>query len=266
MSEPRSFDTLLAEALARPTQGWDFGWLRERGRFEEGAVPWDYDWLVRERERGSPDLLDLGTGGGERLATFRPHPSRTVATEAYAPNVQVAGRRLLPLGIQVIHVAGAPDNALQRPERGVPSLPFRDGSFHLVIDRNESFVAREVSRILAPGGTFLTEQTGTSEISEISKLFDLPVPSPAVPTWDLRTARDQVVRAGLRVTKSAEAEFEMAFHDIGALVWYLRMVPWAVPRFSTELQRPRLEDLHSRMSREGPLRIPRYGFWLEARK
>ena len=96
MTALRSLDALPAEALAHPVQGWDFRWLRESRRFEEGTVPWDYDQLVRQQVRGSPDLLDLGTGGGEHRARFRVHPRRTVATESYAPNVRVAARRLAP--------------------------------------------------------------------------------------------------------------------------------------------------------------------------
>ena len=136
----------------------------------------------------------------------------------------------------------------------------------MVIDQNEVFIAQEVSRILVPGGTFSTEQTGTSEISESCKLFGLPAPSPIGPAWDLRTAREQVERAGLSGLKSAEAKFDMAFHGVGALVWYLRMVPWASPGFSVERHRSRLEDLHFRLNREGPFRIPRYGFRLRAVK
>jgi hypothetical protein len=32
-------------------------------------------------------------------------------------------------------------------------LPFRDGSLDLIGNRHESFLAAEVSRVLAPGGT-----------------------------------------------------------------------------------------------------------------
>jgi len=35
-------------------------------------------------------------------------------------------------------------------------LPFRDGAFALVIDRHEAFNAREVARVLAPDGVFIT--------------------------------------------------------------------------------------------------------------
>ena len=71
-------------------------------------------------------LLDMGTGGGERLS------------------------RLRPLGIPVVQDEGAPDNTGQTGnDRG--RLPFRDGVFGLVASRHEAFRAAEVGRVLAPG-------------------------------------------------------------------------------------------------------------------
>jgi len=266
MAGAPALEELLAEALDHPVEGWDFAWLVNEERLQQDAFPWDYTELVVRRARRSPDLLDLGTGGGERLASFPVRPRHTLATESYAPNVSVAGRRLAPLGIQVVRTSAADDNPLQGAKTSKGSLPFRDGVFHLVIDRNEAFVAREVARVLAPRGIFLTEQSGSAEIPDLYRLLDLPLPPRSTPSWDLHVAERQVARAGLEVLESGEADFEMRFRDVGALVWYLRAVPWTVPDFSVDRCRKRLEDLHTRVLRNGPIRIPRYAFWFEAEK
>ena len=39
-------------------------------------------------------------------------------------------------------------------------LPFGAGAFHLVNSRPESYLAREIARILTTGGHFLTQQVG----------------------------------------------------------------------------------------------------------
>jgi hypothetical protein len=74
------FERLIAEAEAHPFSGWDFSWLG--GRTITSSLPWNYDALVLSRARTSPDLLDLGTGGGEWLAGLPHRPDRTVATES----------------------------------------------------------------------------------------------------------------------------------------------------------------------------------------
>jgi len=266
MAESSNFDELLTEARRHPIRGWDFSWLDEGGRFQQEPLPWDYSELVKRRIRRSRDFLDLGTGGGELLASLGPHPPRTLATESYGPNVRVAARRLAPLGIQVIHTWAAVDNNLQQISDPRGALPFRDGSFHLVVDRNEAFVAGEVARVLAPGGVFLTEQSGSAEIPEFYRLFAMEPPVSQGPAWNLTLAREQLVAAGLKPLRSGEANFSMSFRDVGALAWYLTAIPWVLPGFSVVRYRSRLERLHSLTMERGPIRIPRYAFWLEGRK
>ena len=144
-----TFDALLAEAETHPVEGWDFSWLGERVVMQ--PPPWDFAGIVESRASRAADLLDLGTGGGEWLASLSERPARTVATEAWPPNVDVARRRLEPLGVEVVAVESAPDNVDQPPGLAAPTLPFGDESFSLVVSRHESYVAAEVARVLRPG-------------------------------------------------------------------------------------------------------------------
>lgn len=73
------FETLVAEAQAAGFAGWDFSWLE--GRWVEGPTPWDYREQVRARLTVVQSLLDLGTGGGELLASMAPLPPDTWTTE-----------------------------------------------------------------------------------------------------------------------------------------------------------------------------------------
>jgi SAM-dependent methyltransferase len=140
-----TYEQVVADALATPFEGWD--WSAFRGRFDEDRPSWDYRAVVREHADRVGSMLDLGTGGGELLAALAPLPTRTVATEGYAPNVAVARRRLEPLGVEVVDTTALGDE--QEP------LPFPSGSVELVINRHESYAPREVHRILAPGGWFV---------------------------------------------------------------------------------------------------------------
>jgi hypothetical protein len=47
-------------------------------------------------------LLELGSGGGERLERLGSFPSLSVATESYAPNVTIAAERLTHYGVQMV--------------------------------------------------------------------------------------------------------------------------------------------------------------------
>jgi SAM-dependent methyltransferase len=263
MREARaSFTDLIDEAERHPTVGWDFSWLD--GRIEMSRLPWHYTDIVLRYAYESPDLLDLGTGGGEWLAALPYRPSRTVATEAWSPNVPVARRRLGRLGIQVVQVGGAPDNNVQSLHPELPRLPFGNASFHLVTDRHESFVASEVALVLRAGGHFVTKQLGDGLYHDFRALFGVAVAE--VPAWSLAMAVDQVEHAGLVLEESGESRQAITFADVGALVWYLRMVPWIVPRFSVLEYRHQLAELDARIQEHGPLTLYLPSFYMVARQ
>lgn len=228
-------------------------------------LPWDYRALVVKSARRSPDMLDLDTGGGELLASLPYRPGRTVATESYPPNVSVAARRLHPLSVSVIGVEGPPDNNVQTDET-LGHLPFRNASFHLVVNRHASFLAKEVSRVLALGGKFITQQVGDQKYNDFHQHLGLPPRIPSSRPWALDLAKTQLEAANLEVRRSGMGDEVMSFKDIGAFAWYLKNVPWIVDGFSLLRHRMRLKELHSRIQEKGPLRVRQTRFYLEAVK
>ena len=224
-----TFDELVREALDAPFSGWDFSWLAARP--SAGPLPWSYRREVARRAAVAGALLDMGTGGGERLSRLSPRPRLTVATEAWPPNVPVAAARLRPLGIPVVQDEGAPDNAGQTGiDRG--RLPFRDGVFGLVTRRHEAFWAAEVGRVLAPGGTFITEQVDFHSYDGLCALAGLDVPQEP-DSW-LPLARQQVQDAGLAVAAALPA----GAHQAVAGRWFTRTRMWRLLRGAGSQVRP----------------------------
>ena len=260
MASDAELERLLAEAEGRPLEGWDFGWLGERMRSSE--LPWDFAARVVERARRSPDLLDLGTGGGEWLSSLPYRPPRTVAAEGWEPNVAVARERLGPLGVTVVPIEPAPDNVEQHVEEQRGRLPFTAASFGLVVSRHESYVATEIRRVLVPGGCFLTQQVGGSGYDELRGSLGLE-PDRRKP-WTLSLAKAQLEEAGLAVVESGEAEVVTTFADVGALAWYLKAAPWIVPEFSIATHRDALAAIHSRIAAGSRFAVHEPAFWLEA--
>lgn len=151
------FDRLVQEAERADFSGWEFSWLH--GRMIEEPRAWDYAAIVRRAFGGVRVMLDIGTGGGERLADMASLPPETYATEGYPPNVPVARERPEPLGVRV--VATDSDEV----------LPFGDAAFELVIDRHTGCPAVEVYRVLRAGGRFITQQVGDRHNRELNVLL-----------------------------------------------------------------------------------------------
>jgi SAM-dependent methyltransferase len=254
-----SFDELVAEAQAAPVTGWNFSWLDARTSLTQN-LPWSYTAEVRRRAAAAARLLDLGTGGGELLARIRPRPHRTVATESWAPNVGVADARLRPLGIPVVHCDGAPSNmsaeaAATSPGR--PGLPFAAAAFDLVINKHESFRGDDVARVLAPGGAFVTQQVDYHCYDDLYRLLGLEVPAQP-DTW-LSLAASQLTAAGLTIVTTAAGRARRHFDHVGAVIYYLKIVDWAVPGYSLDAFLPRLREAWQTADRwPWPMHEPRF--------
>ena len=254
MMADTTFEHLIREAHDAPFDGWDFSYLE--GRKTEISLPWDFRARVRERIVDVTSMLDVGTGGGEFLASCAPLPPRVCATEGYGPNIAVAKRRLEPLGVDVWDVTEDREN--RHP-------PFQDGDFELVVSRHESYVPAEVWRVLQPGGWFLTQQVTGAGGWNLVEWFKGEGPLEPV-GWTAALACRQLEHVGFRVTDAIEASGEYSFFDVGAVAYYLRVVPWLVEDFSAETYRERLLAMHQHIRRHGRFVVEDERFLIEAVK
>lgn len=247
-----SCETLIEEAEAAPIEGWDFSWLD--GRATEQRPSWGYSGLLAERAKHVSSLLDLQTGGGELLSQLPRLPPLTVATEGWEPNVRRAARRLRPLGAWVV-------DALE--DR--PALPFGSETFDLVVSRHPVVTWwEEVARVLRPGGGYFSQQVGPNSMREMSEFFMGPQPAASPRSPEL--AREKAATAGLRVDDLRMERLQATFADVGAVVYYLRMVVWTVPDFSVDKYRHRLTAMHREITTNGPFVAYATRFLIEATK
>ncbi|WP_042420687.1 methyltransferase domain-containing protein [Streptacidiphilus anmyonensis] len=249
----RTFDDLIAEADSVSVAGWDFSWLD--GRATEERPPWGYQRLLGERLRGARAALDVQTGGGEVLAgATDAYPPTMAATESWPPNQAKATALLHPRGVLVV---ATPD------ER---ALPFADGAFDLVTSRHPASTPwDEISRVLRPGGTYLAQHVGPATSLELTEYFLGPWPTSGEDRHpDVETAEARA--AGLDVVDLRPARLRMEFHDVGAVVYFLRKVLWTVPDFSVDRYRDRLREMDAQIRRDGLFLAHSTRHLFEARK
>ena len=259
--------------MAAPVAGWDFSWLEGR-RVDVDNLPWS--WFVEIASAiaatGARTMLDMGTGGGEVLARYvdsgvGPRPEVTVTTEAWRPNVTVAAATLAPHGIAVVADEGAPDNNEWPGPGSGGRLAVRRASLDVVTNRHEAYAPDEVRSVLAPNGRFLTQQVGGENEEEWTAWFGRPAEH-AARGWGRAEAVAQAEANGFEVLDSGEAFPRSSFADIGAVVFYLRLIPWFVPGFDPtdeDGDRAVLRDLHRRIETDGPLVLRGHRYWFVAR-
>lgn len=237
---------------AAPFAGWDFSYLD--GRMLEDEVPWSYPARAQALMQQADSLLDMDTGGGERLLEMQPAwPIRVEATESYAPNVKLARERLEPLGVTVHDIEV--DN-----ER---DMPFAGGEFDLILNRHSAFKSSEIARVLTPGGHFLTQQVHGLYAHDLLDAFGVePLWPDAKPEFYIPLLE----QAGLEIVRAEDWRGKLIFTDVGALVYYLKAVPWTVPGFSVESHLAPLLTLQNRVENEGQLLFTAKKYMIEARK
>jgi hypothetical protein len=257
LNRDEKFDRLIAEARSWKMSGWDFSALKDR--WIEEKPPWEIKDIIMDETSRSNSLLDLGTGGGEFLASLGPLPSLTLCTEGYAPNLKIARARLKPLRVDVIY-SFCDDNNVAR-QRG--ALPFRSESLDLVIDRHESFIAGEVFRILKRGHCFITQQVGNRNLIELNALLGSQTREPV---WDLAECERQVTEAGFDIVESRDAKLRSEFKDVGVIVSYLLSAPWQIPDFTIDGYLAKLAKLHEIAETDEGIQATAARFYLKALK
>jgi SAM-dependent methyltransferase len=248
---PERFHQCVSDAQSADFSGWDFRWLE--GHLLEEDPPWNYVEIVKHHLLGVHSLLDMGTGGGELLSSLTPLPPDTHATEAYPPNQSIARERLAPLGVTVHNI------------NDEDTLPFEDERFDLVINRHESYDTHEVYRILRPGGFFITQQVSELDNLELHQLLEKTTTF-AVKKWSLAQALTKLYEAQFDVQIAEKAALKYVFLDIGAVIYYLKAIPWEIEGFSFESHFDELVQLHNIIERQGKFLTTAHRFMVIAHK
>ena len=232
-------------------QGWDFSHIENRSESE--PLPWDYRQLINEHLKETDKLLDMGTGGGEFLLTLN-HPYHdTYVTEAYLPNVELCKKRLAPLGITV--------NQIKEDD----ILPYENEKFDVIINRHESYNIHELYRVLKPKGIFITQQVGEQNNNTLSEILIEGFKKQYV-NHNLLTNHSMLTDIGFEILKEGEYFPILKFYDVGAIVFFAKIIEWEFPSFSVERCFDKLLILHKMIDEKGYIESVEHRFFLVARK
>ena len=237
-----------------PFKGWNFSYLE--GRWKGEKLTFGYMGLAQKLLMKSNSVLEMATGGGEFFSKIiKDHkPQKVIAIESFKPNVAVAKKKLSKFGAKVIYA------------KETEKLPFKDREFDLVLNRHgglNKYSAKEIYRILSPGGIFLTQQVDGRNLKDLMKEFDS---KPKWPKNTLKNVRKYIANAGFKITKAHEWTGKVTFKDAGAIVYFLKAIPWIADDFSVNKHLTILKKLHKKIEKEGSLSYASKRFIILAEK
>lgn len=252
MNQKELLSIWKAEENTAFIHGWDFSHID--GRYtEQDDLPWDYRAVIEEYLHPEMKILDIDTGGGEFLLSLNHPHENTAAMENYPPNVALCKDILLPLGIDF------------RPGDGKGNLPFDDGRFDMVINRHGDFNAEEICRVLKPGGLFITQQVGAENDRELVELLCGETPIP-FPEQYLKLTSRKFENAGFTILRGEEVFRPIRFFDVGALVWFARIIQWEFPDFAVDTHLENLLRAQRKLEKLGSIDGTIHRFLLVAQK
>src|SRR5690606_9487252 len=112
-------------------------------------------------------------------------------------------------------------------------------------------------------GTFLTQQVHGLWAYDLLAAFGVQ------PQWPDATPEryvPQLQAQGLTIVDVEEWSGALTFTDVGAIVYYLKAVPWLVPGFSVDSHLDHLLALQRQLDGEGVLSFTALKYLIEARK
>lgn len=231
-------------------QGWDFSYLR--GRWKSENLPWNYREIVLAHLSSNDQLLDMGTGGGEFLLSLHHPYQNTSVTEAWPPNVQLIEKHLEPLGIHIYKSDHEAD------------IPCQDHAFDIIINQHTGINVRDIKRTLKPNGLFITKQVGADNNYDLSKLL-IPGYHRPYPHNTLKQVAGDFEKAGFEIEQRYESFPYLRFYDVGALVYYAKIISWEFPGFSVERCFDTLYSLHKQIEQQGYVQTNEHRFLIVAR-
>ena len=239
------YEYLIGEYNAH-FSGWDFSYVK--GRMVEDELSWSYNDIVQRNFVGKNTLLDMHTGGGEVLCSLSNLPKTVYATEGYEPNIPIAEKRLKE------------KNILLKPIKDDSIIPFDNDYFDIIINRHGSYDIQELKRTLKKDGLFITQQVGGLNGIDMNMAFETRTMDYV--EWCLIKNIEMFKDASMEIIEFGENIGKMKFRDIGALVYYLKCIPWQVKDFTVDKYYKKLEIINAIIERIGYINFVMHRFYL----
>ena len=122
----------------------------------------------------------------------------------------------------------------------------------MVINRHGDINPSEIYRVLKTGGLFITQQVGAENDRELVEILcgqtDLPFPDQC-----LKITADRFSQTGFEILDGRECFRPIRFYDVGALVWFARIIEWEFPGFSVDGCLDRLLQAQNVLVEEGSI-------------
>jgi ubiquinone/menaquinone biosynthesis C-methylase UbiE len=196
--------------------GWDFSQVK---KVEIGKA-WDFYQKVIDKVQPGDTLLDIGTGGGEKILKIAEKVDFIYGVDHSESMIKTAKKNLRKSGLNNVKFLLMESSKLK----------FTDEYFDIVTDRHCDFNSKEVYRVLKRNGYFLTQQVGEGDQLNIKKAFKRGQSYGVKDGTLMKRYLKELKEVGFRNIKSYEYNSEVFFKTDNDYLFVLRFTP-TIPCF-----------------------------------
>lgn len=139
-------------------KNWDFSDIKVE---EENFTNWDMYKILSEKSKKSDYILDLGTGGGEKLLKYFPNVAKIIGTDLSKEMIKTACDNL-----EKSNRANIEFKVMDNLKMTVPN-----NYFNIVVARHTCIDAKQVYNVLKDGGLLLLRGVDKLDCWELKKLY-----------------------------------------------------------------------------------------------
>jgi ubiquinone/menaquinone biosynthesis C-methylase UbiE len=199
--------------------GWDFSKIKITTEGEK----WDFYQEVLKRCKNSDLLLDIGTGGGEKVLKIASSLLLLIGIDKSREMIKTANRNLEKSQLSNVRFF----------QMDAKEIMFPDGFFDVVSCRHANFFPKEVARVLIDRGIFLTQQVSEADKMNIMQAFGRGQSFGIKDGTAKRQYIESLKKVGFSDVESFDYDAYEFYHTAEDLIFLLRNTP-IIPDFGKQ--------------------------------
>ena len=140
-------------------KNWDFSMIKSE---EESLTNWDIYKVLNDCTNEDSVILDLGTGGGEKVLNYFPNARKIIGTDFSEEMIKTAKENLKKSGKQNIEFRVMDNLHMDMP----------DNYFDIVVARHTPTVPKQIYKTLKNNGKLIIEGVDKLDCWQLERLFN----------------------------------------------------------------------------------------------
>ncbi|MBT6774826.1 class I SAM-dependent methyltransferase [Candidatus Woesearchaeota archaeon] len=213
--------------------GWDFNEIFKRVKTIDKK--WNFLEIVKNHLKKKTILLDIGTGGGEKLLQIAKFVEKAYGIDISKGMITTAKKNLVKSNLSNVEFKLADAN----------KLPFPKNYFDIITCKHAPFSTKELFRVLKPNGIFITQQVGERDKQNIKDIFERGQCFEEKDNTSMNKYIQKLKQFKFKIIKKEIYNATQYFHNMKDIIFLLKNTP-IIPHFDIEKDKKFLEEFEKK--------------------